>query len=82
MSAQAHLSQEEIDNIRKKVSLHKHIVIPMQRTCGYKGINRTTSEGILHQLKRFQFPKDAIRDGENWLSLQTTVRSIASSVIR
>jgi hypothetical protein len=82
MSPQAHLSPEEVDNIRNKVSLHKHNVIPMQRTCGYKGINRTTLADILYHLKRFRFPIDAIRDLENRLSLQSTIRSIAASAIR
>lgn len=82
MSAQSHLSPEEVDNIRHKVSLYKHNVIPMQRTCGYKGINRTNLADILHQLKRFRFPNDAIRDVENRLSLQSTIRSIAASAIR
>ena len=82
MSDQAHLSSEEVDVIRHQVSLRKHNVIPKQRTCGYKGINRTTLEDIIHYVKYFRFPKDAIRDVENRLSLQSTIRSIATSVIR
>ena len=82
MSNQAHLSSEEVDDIRHQVSLRKHNIIPKQRTCGYKGINRTTLEDIKHYVKYFRFPKDAIRDVENRLSLQSTIRSIATSVIR
>jgi hypothetical protein len=82
MSTQTHLSSKEVDHIRHKVSLHEHSVIPMQRTCRYKGINRTTLADILDQLKRFRFPREAIRDIENRLSPQSTIRSIAASVIR
>ena len=82
MSTQAQLSSEEVEDIRRKVGLRKHNAIPKQTTCGYKGINRTTMEDILHHLKYFKFPKDVIRDAENRLSLQSTTRNIATSVIR
>ena len=61
MSTRAHLSPEGVDKIRRKVRLRKQNTIPMQRTCGYKSINRTTFGDILRHLKRFRFSEDAIR---------------------
>ena len=51
--------------------------------CGrYQGIDRTPLDDILNHFKQCWFPKDAIRDVENRLSLQSTVRSIAANAIR